>query len=112
VKILDPYFGSDPADWELLEGVAVRVRILRDSQRVGIPASLPNVEVSRFTAQGKPVPFHDRLYLWSRSGLSVGTSPNGFGNRVFRIDTVDALESDVWQTLFERWWASGDFTRI
>ena len=110
ISILDPYFGNDVTDWELLAGVPAPVRILRNSQRVAPPPAITNVEVRRFTARGRPVPFHDRFYLWPEGGLSVGTSPNGFGNRVFRIDEVDRLEREVWQALFDRWWSSGDFT--
>jgi hypothetical protein len=107
--ILDPYFGKDPSDWQILDGVTVPVQILRDPERVAVPASLANVEIRRFVAQRQPVPFHDRLYIWGDTGLSVGASPNGFGNRVFRIDEIGSLESEVWRTLFERWWASQHF---
>jgi hypothetical protein len=85
------------------------VRILRASQQVAVPKMLPNVQIRRFVAQDKPVPFHDRIYLWDDTGLSVGTSPNGFGRRVFRIDELPRLESETWRALFDRWWASGDF---
>lgn len=111
IRIMDPYFGSEPSDWDVLARVTKRVRILRDSRQVAAPAALRNVQIRRFVAQGKSVPFHDRIYLWEDTGLSVGTSPNGFGNRVFRIDELPRLESETWRALFDRWWASADFKR-
>jgi hypothetical protein len=108
--ILDPYFGHDAQDFTILEGVSVPVRILRGPERVSPPASQSNVQIRRFVAQRQPVPFHDRLYIWGQTGLSVGTSPSGFGNRVARIDEVARLESEAWRELFDRWWTSADFT--
>jgi hypothetical protein len=109
IRIMDPYFGNDPADWDVLVRVTQPVRVIRDPQKVPVPATPARLQVRRFVAQGRPVPFHDRVYLWDDTGLSDGTSPNGFGRRVFRIDELARPESDAWRVLFDRWWASPDF---
>ena len=109
IRIMDPYFGNDAADWNILARVSQPVRIIRDPQKVPVPSTPHVLQVRRFVAQGRRVPFHDRVYLWDHTGLSVGTSPNGFGRRVFRIDELARAESDAWRALFDRWWASPDF---
>jgi len=101
VLVLDPYFGNDVADWSMLNAASVPVRVLTwQADTAGVPPS--RVTVKRW--HGK-APFHDRLYLWKGGGLSVGTSPNGFGNRAFRIDRLDRPEAEAWRVHFEAWWS-------
>ena len=54
-------------------------------------------------------PFHDRFFLWDGGGVSVGTSANTFGDRLFRIARLGAAESEVLQTQFSLWWDDTGF---
>lgn len=108
VSILDPYFGYKPADWNVLAGLNVAIRILSGSGAKRPPANLANVEVRRWRHSGNP-PFHDRSYLWEGGGLSVGTSPSGLGNRDARLDRMGATEATALRASFEAYWQSGDF---
>jgi hypothetical protein len=101
--ILDPYFGTDPRDWDLLKNVKVPIRILtgRDAKRP--PTRLPNVTARTWTQV--PIPFHDRFYVWASAGLNVGTSPSGLkGLRAFRIDELSIAEVQAVHEAFARWW--------
>lgn len=107
--VMDPYFGGDLRDWDVLQGLSVAVRVLTGSKGKAAPGCLPRVKVRRHKpGQGAP-PFHDRLYLWEGGGLSVGTSPSGLGKRDTRIDRLRAWESDGWRALFEAYWRGGAF---
>ncbi|WP_157983952.1 hypothetical protein [Nesterenkonia muleiensis] len=97
--VLDPYFGSHPEDWNLLSAVTIPVRVLSGRSAKGPPL---NVSAKKWSI-GTP-PFHDRFYLWTNGGISVGTSPSGFGKRIFRIDKLDAAESLYLSQRFETWW--------
>lgn len=98
--VLDPYFGRDSSDWTILDAVSVPTRVLTGPTVMGVPPA--NVAVKRWTRQ--PTPFHDRFYLWDGGGLSVGTSPNGFGKRMFRMDPIERAEAAAWKAHFEAWW--------
>jgi hypothetical protein len=102
--IVDPYFGKNASDWDLLEGLALPVRVLtgKDAKK---PAQLfANVQARKWT-QGKS-PYHDRFYVWGAGGLNVGASANGLaGHRVFRIDELSVAELRAVRSVFARWWA-------
>jgi len=112
IWILDPYFGRSPDDWTVLQNVTAPVRVLtgRDAKRP--PAMMHNVRVRKWIgAQRNPL-FHDRFYLWEGGGLTVGTSPSGFGNRDARIDRLRSVEADGWRALFSQYWNSTDFADV
>jgi hypothetical protein len=108
--IFDPYFGNDADDWGLLRSVACPIRVLT-SARVGTnppPELASNVLVRGWRAsKGQRLPFHDRGYLWDGAGISVGTSPNGLGQRLSVVDTVEPAVVALLQRHFEIWWADG-----
>jgi len=103
--VYDPYFGMDPTDWELFRDVDVPVRLLTSAD-VAVPAATGRgraLSARRWTE--RKTPFHDRGYLWSDGGLSVGTSPNGLGNRVTIIDPLEPSVAARMTQLFESWWS-------
>lgn len=114
VLIMDPYFGGHPADWNLLAGLGVPIRVLSGSKAMAPPAGVlvTNLQGRRWRKAGNKgpnPPFHDRLYLWGSRGLSVGTSPSGFGTRAFRVDELGSVEADAWRQHFETWWSDPRF---
>lgn len=109
--VLDPYFGADDADWSVLVGVSVPVRVLTGSKAKPPASPLSNVDARRFKFKRAPG-FHDRLYLWEGGGLSVGTSPSGLGKRDARIDRLGTVEADGWRALFETYWSSPDYVPL
>lgn len=109
--VLDPYFGADVADWEVLRAASVPVRVLTGAKANPPVAPLPNVDARRFKFKKAPG-FHDRLYLWEGGGLSVGTSPSGLGKRDARVDRLGTVEADGWRALFETYWQSDDYVPL
>ena len=102
LDVLDPYFGWNVRDWQVLAQVPVPIRVLTGhgrydrsgnltQQKVVPPptglVSPPNT-VDVHSWRGSTPPWHDRMYLWDGGGASVGSSPSGIGNRVARIDRV------------------------
>ncbi len=105
--VFDPYFGNNGDDWDLLRSVAGPIRVLTSSTVSTRPPShlASKVLVRGWRAsKGKP-PFHDRGYLWDGGGISVGTSPNGLGQRLSVVDMVEPAVVAVLQRSFEIWWA-------
>ncbi len=110
VRVLDPYFGADAADWALLAAATLPVRVLTGWKAQ--PASMPlsHVDARKLDKAVQRTPgFHDRLYLWDGGGLSVGTSPSGLGKRDSRVDQLGAVEAAAWTALFETYWTSGKY---
>lgn len=108
LRVLDPYFGVDPADWTLLHGLAIPVRVLT-GHKAQPPGAIAGVTARRAKSRKRPPHFHDRLYLWDGGGLSVGTSPSGLGKRDARVDRISGVEAAGWTAMFETYWASGDY---
>lgn len=108
LMVFDPYFGNDADDWDLLRSVPCPIRLLT-SAHVGTrppPGMASNVTVRGWrTSKGQPPPFHDRGYLWDGAGISVGTSPNGLGQRLSVVDTVEPAVVKLLRQSFEIWWA-------
>jgi hypothetical protein len=109
LDVLDPFFGWDSADWTVLVGVTLPIRILTQPRNRNHPLRQPPPTIqsqvsARGWARSKP-PWHDRIYLWNRGGCSVGTSPSGLGKRLARIDPIGAAEAAGWQALFNQWWS-------
>jgi len=103
--VTDPYFGVDPADWDVLDRVSVPVRILTAWKAQPPTTPRLGVQARKWTARKDPIPYHDRFYFWDKSGLHVGTSPSGLsGDRAFRIDELAAAEVRVLRVRFEKWW--------
>lgn len=109
--VLDPYFGANNADWQVLVGTSVPVRVLTGSKAKPPATPLSNVDARRFRFTRAPG-FHDRLYIWEGGGLSVGTSPSGLGKRDARIDRLGTVEADGWRALFETYWNSPDYVPL
>lgn len=109
LDILDPYFGHAPADWMVLDQVSVHVRVLTNHggnlthPPAGTAARALSLNVRKW--QNGKTAWHDRVYLWSGGGLTVGTSPSGLGKRVARLDRMGGTEATGWQQLFDSWWA-------
>ena len=112
IWVMDPYFGGKPGDWAVLNGITVPVKVLSGRGAKRPPAGLSNVHVRRWDGNGKNPLFHDRFYLWEGGGLTVGTSPSGFGGRDARIDRLRRVEAEGWRALFQTYWNSGDFRDI
>ncbi|MDQ2740204.1 MAG: hypothetical protein M3Y35_16640 [Actinomycetota bacterium] len=119
--VLDPYFGWQLVDWDVLADVTAPIRVLSShgyyQPKTGLltqrkfqappPGAAPQAPTLACRTWQTPRPaWHDRLYLWDRRGLVVGTSPSGLGRRAARIDRLGAVEVDGWRKLFETWWAS------
>jgi hypothetical protein len=102
IRIVDRYFGGDPADWAMLPvGMDTDVLLSLGSA----PTSpIPRVTVRRLP--GKPPPFHGRAYLWDGGGIAVDNSPDGFSNGPVLITRLDAEVVDRWLGYFTSWWAS------
>ncbi len=109
IWVMDPYFGGKPDDWTVLQGVTAPVKVLSGRGAKKPPGGMTNVHVRRWNGKTKNPLFHDRCYLWQGGGLTVGTSPSGFGNRDARIDRLRATEAEGWRALFQKYWSSGDF---
>jgi hypothetical protein len=112
--IQDPYFGKDGSSWSLLAGVKVPVRVLTGPDGKAPPAAMSNVQVRRWkTSNADRLPtFHDRHFIWSTSGFSLGTSPNGLGNRDTNLSTLQAADIDAIRTRFEANWSSPSFENV
>jgi hypothetical protein len=111
--VLDPYFGADPADWQVLAGISLPVRVLSGSKAQAPPTPMANVDARKLNRLRARTPgFHDRLYLWDGGGLSVGTSPSGLGKRDARLDRLGTVEAAGWRALFDAYWASGDYVPL
>jgi len=103
LAVLDPYFGSEVADWSLLRDVGVPVRVLTRKDRSTIPTDLPNtIEVREWPTKNEP--FHDRWYLWVDGGLTVGTSPNGLGRKLSLFDWLEPPVASHLLQLFDSLW--------
>ncbi len=126
LDVLDPYFGWDLRDWQVLAQVPVPIRVLTGHGRYDRNGNLTRQEVIPPPAglvsppntiqvrswRGRTPPWHDRMYLWDGGGASVGTSPSGIGNRVARIDRVSGAEALGWQRLFDAWWTGPSIQAI
>lgn len=103
--VFDAYFGRGGADWSLFAQVNVPIKVLVEDPRIKSPSvgvTAHSLELKRWSK--KPVPFHDRAYLWSGGGLSVGTSPNGLGKRLSLINVLDKPVVDGLIAEFHLWW--------
>lgn len=101
--IIDPYFGVNPTDWDLLKSLTLPVRILTGSWAKPAAQPLANIQARKWT-KGPP-PYHDRFYVWGGGGLNVGASPGGLnGHRAFRIDELSEAEMRAIRTVFADWW--------
>jgi len=104
--VLDAYF----KDWPLLLGLSgppSRVLIGPDGHS---PPPAFSGKVARWPK--KPVPFHDRFFLWEGGGVSVGTSAGAIHDRLFRIVRIGAAESEVLRDRFALWWQDPGFERL
>lgn len=102
VAVVDRYFANSEVGWEILRAVGGPVRLLISQQMDYAPPSDLEVSVRIWTR--KPIPFHDRLFLWAGGGLSIGQSPNGFGATTFRLQRLTSVEANGWRHLFDAWW--------
>jgi hypothetical protein len=114
--ILDPYFGRDAADWQVLAHVAVPVRVLTMHKKFATPtkpavliaapdpASIQHLPQLHIRSWSQTAPWHDRAYLWTAGGLTVGGSPSGLGKRLMRMDRLNPAEAEGWRARFETWW--------
>lgn len=102
LTICDLYFGADTADWVLVSGVGIPVRVLTGVRGIVLPAIHRTVEVR--TVDRAKSPFHDRFYLWSGGGISVGTSPNGLGKKASVLHSLQPSDAAHLLSEFEGWW--------
>ena len=75
--IADPYFGQDEADWALVDGLPISVRVLT-CKIAGEPAPVPEGVKARIRPKGTKV-LHDRAYAWQEGGFMLGGSPSTIG---------------------------------
>ena len=109
---MDPYFGFKPLDWRVFQGLAAPVKVLTGRTPQKPPAAMTHVQVRRWDGQTRNPLFHDRYYLWEGGGITVGTSPSGFGNRDARIDRLRRAEVRERRAAFQTYWNSGDFQNV
>jgi hypothetical protein len=112
--VMDRYFGQDTADWRLLDGVTVSVRVLTgklasDASGGAIKATLGAKVEARFRPKA---PIHDRIYIWEGGGISIGGSPTSFGQAPLRLARLSAGEADLWRAEFETLWQSPFFSPV
>lgn len=103
VLVVDPWF----KDWGLLDDVGDQPPRVLIGGDVDPPPPTFSGRARRWQDRGAP--FHDRFFLWDGGGVSVGTSANTFGDRLFRIARLGAAESEVLQTQFSLWWDDPGF---
>lgn len=112
--VCDAFFAStqrdrDPEpDWALLRPLGRPIRVLTSARAKSARPTpeIAHLEVREWRSKNRGLPFHDRWYLWEGGGVHVGTSPNGFGGRLFRMQRLGAVESKALKVRFEAWWAS------
>ena len=104
LRIVDRYFGKDPAQWGLLRNVTVPVEVLTSYGKAPTTSG-PSLSV-RWHRGGRP-PFHGRAYLWDGGGFAVDASPDAFGRDLVYITPIQPAVSDAWQAQFRAWWAIG-----
>jgi hypothetical protein len=120
--VLDPYFGHHAPDWSALKKVSVPVRVLTMHKKnagqatskkpaqspvlisAALPADIQHLPGLHIRSWPRTAPWHDRVYLWTGSGLALGGSPSGMGKRLMRLDLLNPVEADAWRTRFEAWW--------
>jgi hypothetical protein len=104
----DPFFGQDPADWCLLDGAKVPVRVLTAKIAKDLPEIAGHVQ-----ARYRPkAPTHERFWIWRGGGVSLGGSPTTFGNSPVRIGRLTAADSDILRATFESLWTSEHFREV
>jgi hypothetical protein len=106
ILVIDPYFGIDPGDWSMVEGLGAGVRILTGRAAIRPLGAAPAVTARKWSSS--PPPYHDRIWILDgRSGVNIGTSVNGLqGQRAYRVAEIDPPEVAEWSAAFETWWRS------
>ncbi|HEY8815145.1 MAG TPA: hypothetical protein VIP57_08585 [Candidatus Dormibacteraeota bacterium] len=112
--VMDRYFGQDIADWRLLDGVTVPVRVLtgklaRTATGDVVKATLGAQVEARFRPKA---PIHDRIYIWGGGGLSISGSPTSFGQAPLRLARLSAGEVNLWRAEFDTLWQSPFFSPV
>ncbi len=104
ILVIDPYFGTNPSDWTMVDDLGVDVRILTGSAAIRPVGAAPPVAARKWISN--PPPYHDRIVtLDGQSGLSIGASFNGLqGRRAYRVAEIDPPEVEEWSAAFETWW--------
>jgi hypothetical protein len=103
VLVVDPWF----RDWDLLDDVGDQPPRVLIGGAVDPPPATFAGRARQWQESGAP--FHDRFFLWRNGGVSVGTSANTFGDRLFRVARLGAAESEVLQIQFSLWWDDPGF---
>jgi hypothetical protein len=110
LMVLDAWFGKRQVDWDLIRQSDRDKRLLIGEKAAARnPPPFPPIErleVRVWKSSSGKNPFHDRFYLWDEGGLHVGTSPDGFGGRLFRMQRIGKVEANGLRTRFEDWWGS------
>ncbi len=106
ILVIDPYFGKNPSDWSMVDGLGVAVRVLTGSVAVRPPGAAPAAAARKWSTN--PPPYHDRVWILDgRSGVSVGASVSGLqGQRAYRVAEIDPPEVAEWGAAFDTWWRS------
>jgi hypothetical protein len=108
--VMDPYFGQETTDWELLDGLPVPVRVLTGKMSEK-PVTIPDGVTVR--ARRKAVKsMHDRRYVWRGGGLGLGGSISAVGHAPVGVSFLTPPEAEYWQAIFEGLWESGLFPEI
>jgi hypothetical protein len=112
--VMDRYFGQDTADWHLLDGVNVPVRVLTGKLAKDVDGEVVKATLgAQVNARFRPkAPIHDRIYIWEGGGLSIGGSPTSFGQAPLRLARLSAGEADIWRAEFETLWQSPNFSTV
>jgi hypothetical protein len=101
IRIVDRYFGKDPADWTMLPAQGTAEVLVS----LGAPPPAPMSGVAVRRLPGKPPPFHGRAYLWDGGGLAVDASPDGFGNNPVLVTRLSPEVAARWMSFFAAWWS-------
>ena len=110
LRVFDSWFGYGSEDWSLLTGLDRPIRLLTTSgpRSVLVAPSIEGLEVRVWQRELGQAPFHDRGYVWDGGGVYVGTSPNGFGHRLFRMQRFGEVEAAALTGEFETWWEADE----
>lgn len=116
IKIMDPYFGNDPSDWNIFAEIASNINLkiltclefrrkvpknfmslLTDLRKeiTNVEAKSIYAEINCGTQKQFKCPFHDRYFILDDETVwIVGTSINGLGKRDSTITKIDSLKKD------------------
>lgn len=108
--VSDPFFGQDDTDWQLVETLAVPVRVLT-RKLAAEPAPVPVGVLARIRPRASLM-MHERAYVWSDGGFILGGSPSTVGGPPVSIMPMSPSDAEVQRAIFEGLWSSPLFRDV